>query len=92
MSDKRVFILPGELCVSREPAEIATLRVLRAVCLFNRMYSRGRTIICCRARRPVSPRAQARGLSIDMLSKMLSHDDGMTIGATILGVATVPAP
>jgi two-component system chemotaxis response regulator CheB len=37
MQDNKVFLLPGELCVSREPVEMATLLgSCVAVCLYNR--------------------------------------------------------
>ena len=41
MAEKR-FILPGELCIEKEPVEIGTLLgSCVAVCLFNRKYGFG---------------------------------------------------
>jgi two-component system chemotaxis response regulator CheB len=94
MSDKRVFILPGELCVSREPVEIATLLgSCVAVCLFNRKYKFGGMNHYMLPRPPagVSPCGKHGDYSIDLLIKMmLSHDDVITnLDATILGGANV---
>lgn len=90
----KVFLLPGELCVSKEPTEIATLLgSCVAVCLFNRKFGFGGMNHFMLSKTPIgdSPSTKHGDYSTKMLIKMmLSCDDSIpNLEATILGGGNV---
>lgn len=94
MENTKVFLLPGELCVSRDPTEIATLLgSCVAVCLFNRKGGFGgmNHYMLPRAAADVQPNGKHGTYSTELLIKMmLAQDpDVRNIEATVLGGANV---
>jgi chemotaxis receptor (MCP) glutamine deamidase CheD/CheY-like chemotaxis protein len=88
------FILPGELCVDKEPVEIATLLgSCVAVCLFNKKYSFGgmNHYMLSQARADERPSGKHGDHSIRTLIKMmLSYDaDSRNLQAQVFGGGNV---
>ncbi len=94
MDNKKVFLLPGELCVSREPTEIATLLgSCVAICLYNRKNKFGGMNHYMLPKTPVgSPASGKHGdhSTETLIRMMLAHDETVgNIVATVLGGANV---
>lgn len=91
---EKVFLLPCELYVSKEPAEIATLLgSCVGICLYNKKFSFGgmNHYMLASAHPGEAPSGKFGDYSTEMLIKMmLSHDnDVKNIDATVLGGGNV---
>lgn len=94
MDNQKIFLLPGEAYVSREPVEIATLLgSCVAVCLFNQKLALGgmNHFMLPRAQAGSKPSGKHGDYSTEMLIQaMLSYDDTPgNIKAFMLGGANV---
>jgi two-component system chemotaxis response regulator CheB len=94
MLDNRVFLLPGELCVSPEPVEMATLLgSCVAVCLYNRKGNFGGMNHYMLARTPSGSTANGKhgDYSTELLIRtMLSYDANVgNLQAYVLGGGNV---
>jgi two-component system, chemotaxis family, protein-glutamate methylesterase/glutaminase len=94
MQENKVFLLPGELCVSREPVEMATLLgSCVAICLFNRRGNFGGMNHYMLARTPTGSSACGKhgDYSSGLLIKtMLSYDPNPgNLQAYVLGGGNV---
>lgn len=94
--EKKVFLLPGEMCVKQEPTEIATLLgSCIAVCLFNKRMKFGGMNHYMLPRTPAGdqPSGKHGDYSIDLLVKMMLSVDPMisNIEASVVGGGAVTA-
>lgn len=94
MDQKRVFLLPGELCATREPTAMATLLgSCVAVCLFNRVGGFGGMNHYMLPAPPVgeTPSTKHGDYSTELLIKMMLAEDAATahLEALVLGGGNV---
>ncbi len=94
MEQGRVFLLPGEMCVAREPTEIATLLgSCVAICLYNKRNNFGgmNHYMLPKAPSDSVPSGKHGDYSSEMLIKMmLAQDSNITnLEASILGGGNV---
>jgi len=80
MKDQQIFLLPGELYVTREPITIATLLgSCVAICLYNRRYNFGGMNHYMLASAPAGevPSLRHGDYSSEMLIDMMRREDGI---------------
>lgn len=94
MTARQIFLLPGEVYVSREPLTFATLLgSCVAVCMFNRKHRFGGMNHYMLARTPAGEQPSCRhgDYSIEMLLRMMAKEDSNmgNIDATVIGGGNV---